>query len=136
MISPAAAAFYLRDENPETSMCIEVTGEAMTSTTTTHSANRTAGGWVLSWLSSRVVDDARAVSGMKLAESVARMQNESQAHVVDFRHELWPHVEELAAELGLTGADAVVLICQPATTEPPPRYEFPRWSHRRFIGGD
>ncbi len=90
-------------------MSIQIADAEMTSDQTRHrAARRPDGVWVLSWLPDRPLDRDQAVTGMTLAEAVASMQDEGRTAVVDHTHQLWPHIDGWASELGLTGPDAVV----------------------------
>ena len=87
-------------------MAITITDDAMTSDVTRHTARVVAGGWQLSWLPGRVLDYDQATTGMVLAEAV-------QAHELTCDHPMWPHIDGWAAELGLSGPDAVVRVSDP-----------------------
>jgi len=68
----------------------------------------------VSWLPLRRLTRDQAVTAMTLAEAVARMQREGRTTVVGHTHRLRPHVDAWAAELGLTGPDAVARVSEPA----------------------
>jgi hypothetical protein len=60
----------------------------------------------VSWLPGRTLDRNSAITAMILADSTA------DEHVRE-GHRLWPHIQGWAAELSLTGSDAVVAASQP-----------------------
>lgn len=93
-------------------MSIRITDELMTSDETPHTARRMEDGWELSWLPGQLVDRNQATTGMVLAEAVAQLQREGQTSVIDHTHRMWPHIDSWAAELGLTGPDAVVRVLE------------------------
>jgi hypothetical protein len=81
---------------------------AMTSDQSTHIARQVPGpsrGWEVSWLPGRTFDRNTAITAMILAEVAAK----DDLHE---GHRLWPHIQGWAAELGLTGTDAVAAISQ------------------------
>lgn len=88
-------------------MSLHITDEAMTSTTTSHTARRTTGTttWAVSWLGDRQLTRNQATTAMTLAEFVA-------AGVTSPAHRHWPHVKNWAAELGLSGQVAVQLAAE------------------------
>jgi hypothetical protein len=91
-----------------------ITDSLMVSDNTRHTAARRPDGtWVLSWLPGRALDRNQAITGMTIAEAVAQIQEEGRAAVIDYTHRLWPHIDGWAAELGLTGPDAVVRASTP-----------------------
>ena len=63
--------------------------------------------WEVSWLPGRVLDRNGATTAMVLADQAG-------VHDLNERHRLWPHIEGWAAELGLTGSDAVNGVSQPS----------------------
>jgi hypothetical protein len=82
---------------------IEITDDTMTSDQTWHKATLTwpAGdGWRVSWLPDRALDRNQAITAMTLAERVS-------AGVGGAGDPDWTFIEGWAAELGLSGADAV-----------------------------
>ena len=54
----------------------------------------------MSWLPGKVLDRNSAITAMTLADLVGEGE-------LTERHRLWPFIEGWAAELGLTGSDAV-----------------------------
>jgi hypothetical protein len=64
------------------------------------------GGWEVSWLPGQILDRNAAITAMTLAE-VASDRDLYEGH------RLWPFVQGWAAELGLTGPDAVARAAQP-----------------------
>jgi hypothetical protein len=90
-------------------MPLTITDTTMTGDKTAHTARHAPGGdcgWEVSWLSGQVLDRNAAITAMILAETAAG---------ADLRegHRLWPHIQGWAAELGLTGPDAVARAAQP-----------------------
>lgn len=86
-------------------MSVRISAAAMVSDTTRHRADRYAhqgpAGWVVSWLPDRRLSYDQAVTAMVLAEVVATEE-------LDCGNRMWPHLDRWAAELGLSGPDAVV----------------------------
>ncbi len=60
----------------------------------------------MSWLPGQTLDRNTAITAMILADTAAE---------TDLRegHRLWPHIQGWAAELGLTGPEAVAAASQP-----------------------
>ena len=91
-------------------MALTISDSSMTSDQTTHTARQAASGhgWEVSWLPGQTLDRNTAITAMILADSTAEP---------DLRagHRLWPHIQSWAAELGLTGPEAVA-----AASQPPP----------------
>jgi hypothetical protein len=76
----------------------------MSSSVTGHTARMTTGTtWSVSWLGDRQLTRNQAITALTLAELVA-------AGVIGPAHKQWPHIKTFAAELDLTGDDAVYLI--------------------------
>ena len=91
-------------------MTLTINDATMTSDQTAHTARQTSGSqhlWEVSWLPGRTLDRNSAITAMVLAD---------QAGVRDLneRDRLWPHIENWAAELGLTGLNAVNRVSQPS----------------------
>lgn len=90
-------------------MSIRIGEHTMISDQTVHYAHRSnlptnpPGGWLVSWLPGRPLSRNQAITAMTLAEAVVTMQDEGALH----DHWLWPHVDNWARELGLTGPDAM-----------------------------
>ena len=90
-------------------MTLTITDTTMTSDETVHTARPARGGqpgWEVSWLPGQVVDRNSAITAMTLAEIAGK----NDLHE---GHRLWPHIQGWAAELGLTGSDAVSRVGQP-----------------------
>ena len=97
------------DPHPEvTAMTLTINDATMTSDQTPHTARHAPGrpGWEVSWLPGRTVDRNTAITAMILADTAA----EEDLHE---GHRLWPHVQSWAAELGLTGPDAIARSSRP-----------------------
>jgi hypothetical protein len=91
-------------------MTLTISDATMTSDQTAHSARQAPGRQHLSevsWLPGRVLDRNSAVTAMVLADQAG-------VHDLNERHRLWPHIDGWAAELGLTGSDAVNRVSQPS----------------------
>ena len=92
-------------------MTLTINDTAMTSDQTAHTARQAPGSqhlWEVSWLPGQVLDRNSAITAMVLADHAGdRDLNE--------RHRLWPFIESWAAELGLTGPDAITQASQPGT---------------------
>ena len=104
-------------------MTVTITDATMTSDQTAHTARLAPGGqhlWEVSWLPGRALDRNSAITAMTLAEIAGE-------HGLDERHQLWPFIQGWAAELGLTGADAINRAARPAG----PRQQHDRESERR-----
>ena len=96
-------------------MTLTINDTTMTSDQTAHTAGQAPGRqhlWEVSWLPGRVLDRNSAITAMVLADQAG-------AYDLNERHRLWPHTEGWAAELGLTGSDAVSRVSQPGA---PGRY--------------
>jgi hypothetical protein len=73
----------------------------------------------VSWLPGRALDRNSAITAMTLADLTGE-------HGLDERHQLWPFIQGWAAELGLTGSDAV----NRAAEQGSPRRQHDRESER------
>jgi hypothetical protein len=88
-------------------MSLKITGTAMTSTQTRHTARAPdGGGWELSWLPGRILTQSQAVTAMTIAEVAATHDLTNNADP------MWPHIDEWAAELGMSGPAAVARVAQ------------------------
>jgi hypothetical protein len=89
-------------------MTLTITGTTMTSDHTAHTARQAPGrnGWEVSWLPGQTLDRNTAITAITLAEVAAK----DDLHE---GHRLWPHIQGWAAELGLTGPDAIARATQP-----------------------
>jgi hypothetical protein len=90
-------------------MTLTITDTTITSNQNPHTARQAPGRphqWEVSWLPGQAMDRNSAITAMLLAEIAAQG---------DLRegHRLWPHIQGWAAELGLTGPDAIAQACQP-----------------------
>jgi hypothetical protein len=86
-------------------MTLTIHDTTMTSDQTAHQAP-SRNEWEVSWLPNQVLDRNSAVTAMILADLVG----EEDPHE---DHRLWPHIRGWAAELGLTGPEAVAAVSQP-----------------------
>jgi hypothetical protein len=83
----------------------------MTSDQTAHTARLAPGSqhlWEVSWLPGQALDRNSAITAMTLADHVGE-------HGLNERHHLWPFIQGWAAELGLTGSDAVKRASEPGS---------------------
>ncbi len=90
-------------------MTLTINDTTMTSDQTPHTARQAPGPqrvWDVSWLPGQILDRNTAITAMILADTAAEE---------DLRegHRLWPHIQGWAAELGLTGADAITRVSRP-----------------------
>jgi hypothetical protein len=86
-----------------TVMALIITGTTITSDHSPHTARQAPGrqfGWEVSWLPGKVLDRDTATTAMILADIAAKGD-------LHHGHRLWPVVERWAADLGLTGSDAI-----------------------------
>ena len=93
-------------------MTLTINDTTMTSDQTGHTARQAHGpqyGWEVSWLPGQILDRNTAITAMILAD----IAGEPDLHE---GHRLWPHIQSWAAELGLSGADALT-----RATQPPPQ---------------
>ena len=75
--------------------------------------------WEVSWLPGRALDRNSAITAMTLADLTSERD-------LNERHQLWPFIQGWAAELGLTGSDAINRAARPAS----PRHQHDRESER------
>jgi hypothetical protein len=90
-------------------MTLTINDTTMTSDHTAHTARQTPGSehlWEVSWLPGRVLDRNSTITAMILADQVGE-------HDLNEQHRLWPIIQSWAAELGLTGSDAVNRVSRP-----------------------
>ena len=91
-------------------MTLTIDDATMTSDQTAHTARQAPGSqhlWEVSWLPGQALDRNSAITAMVLAGHVGERDLSEQ-------HRLGPFIQSWAAELGLTGADAVNQASQPA----------------------
>jgi hypothetical protein len=103
-------------------MTLILTDTTMTSDQTAHTARLAPGSqhlWEVSWLPGWALDRNSAITAMTLADVTGE-------HGLDERHQLWPFIQGWAAELGLTGSDAV----NRAAEQGSPRRQHDRESER------
>jgi hypothetical protein len=79
----------------------------MTSADTPHTATAASDGWEVSWLPGRALDRNQATTAMTIADIVGRRGVGLSDNPV------WPFLDGWAAELGLSGPDAVVRASEP-----------------------
>jgi len=84
-------------------MATKITDQGMFSDQTRHTAKRTESGWLVSWLPGRTLTRNQAVTAMTIAEAVAVHADD----LADSSSKWWLHVDGWAAELAMTGPEAV-----------------------------
>ena len=91
-------------------MTLTIHDTTMTSDRTAHTARQAPArdGWDVSWLPGQVLDRNSAITAMTLADLVGERDLNEQ-------HQLWPFIQGWAAELGLTGSDAINQASQPGS---------------------
>jgi hypothetical protein len=90
-------------------MAVTITDTIMRSDQTAHTARLAPGhqhDWEVSWLPGWLMDRSAAITAMVLADAVGASELHSE-------HRLWPHIDGWAAELGMTGHDAVARASEP-----------------------
>jgi hypothetical protein len=90
-------------------MTLTITDTTITSDHNPHTARQAPGRphhWEVSWLPGQILDRNSAISAMVLADTAGQ----GDLHE---GHRLWPHIQSWAAELGLTGPDAIARASQP-----------------------
>ena len=90
-------------------MTVTITDATMTSDQTAHTARLAPGHqhlWEVFWLPGRALDRNSTITAMILADHVGE-------HDLNERHRLWPIIQSWAAELALTGSDAVNRVSRP-----------------------
>lgn len=86
---------------------LTITDKIMRSTATRHTAAAADDGWTVTWLPGRRLSRNEAITAMAIAQVVG-------GRGVGLSDDpIWPHVENWAAELGLSGANAVVRVSEP-----------------------
>ena len=92
-------------------MTLTINDTTMTSDQTAHTARLAPGSqhlWEVSWLPGRALDRNSAITAMTLADLTGEPG-------LDEQHHMWPFIEGWAAELGLTGSDAINQASQPGS---------------------
>jgi hypothetical protein len=95
-------------------MTLTSTATTMTSDQTAHTARLAPGSqhlWEVSWLPGQALDRNSAMNAMIVADLASDAD-------LNERHHLWPFIESWAAELGLTGSDAISRASRPSTLHP------------------
>ncbi len=88
-------------------MTLSIKDTTMTSDHSAHSARQAPDRrWQVSWLPGQTLDRNTAITAMILADVVSKTD-------LHKGHRLWPHIQGWAAELGLTGPEAVAAASQP-----------------------
>ena len=91
-------------------MTLTIYDTLMTSDQTPHTARHapSRNGWEVSWLPGQTLDRNSAITAMILADLTGEED-------LDEEHKLWRHIQGWAAELGLTGPEAVAAASRPPT---------------------
>jgi hypothetical protein len=85
-------------------MATRISAAEMTGDVTRHTAQAAeGGGWTVSWLSGRTLTQNQAVTAMTIAEAAAEHVDD----LADNGSPWWLHIDGWAAELGITGPEAV-----------------------------
>jgi hypothetical protein len=106
---------------------IRTTGTCMSSPATPHTARAAGDGWEVSWLPGRTLTRTQATTAMVIANVVG-------GRGVGLADDpIWPHLDNWAAELGLSGADAVVRVSEPPIQDDPAAPG--RRTKRQLFGG-
>jgi len=90
-------------------MTLTINDTTMTSDQTPHTARQAPGRphhREVSWLPGQTLDRNTTITAMILTDTAAQ-------HDLHESHRLWPHIQGRAAELGLTGHDAIAHLSQP-----------------------
>ena len=96
-------------------MALTITDRAMISPATVHTASPVTddqyGDWRVSWLPGRNLTRNQAITAMTIAEIAARVPTFTEADglATDYMAKWWPHIDGWAAELGLSGPQAVAM---------------------------
>jgi hypothetical protein len=87
---------------------LTITDTAMSSDQTAHTVRHAPdqNGWKVSWLPGQTLDRNTAITAMTLADTTAELG-------LHEGHQLWPHIQGRAGELGLTAPDAIARASQP-----------------------
>ena len=93
-------------------MALTITDQIMRSADTAHTATPSGGEWTVTWLPGRNLTRSQATTAMMLAQMVGRIPADAGPEAYDSR--FWARADAWAAELGLSGPDAVA-----RTSEPP-----------------
>ena len=90
-------------------MTLTIYDTTMSSDQTAHTARQAPGSqhlWEVSWLPGQALDRNSAITAMTLADLAGEQD-------LNEWHHLWPFIQGWAAELGLTGPDAIARAAQP-----------------------
>jgi hypothetical protein len=96
-------------------MTLTINDTTITSDQNPHAARQAPGclhQWEVSWLPGQVLDRNTAITAMLLAD----IAGQGDLHE---GHRLWPHIQGWAAELGLTGPDAIKRASEPEKSSSP-----------------
>ena len=93
-------------------MALTITAAVIRSTDTPHTArSRGDGTWEVSWLPLRTqLDRNQAITAITIAETIGLIPADAGPDA--YSHKLWALVDSLAAELGLSGPDAVARVSE------------------------
>lgn len=92
-------------------MTLAITDRSMISDVTEHRADESGELWLVSWCPETLLNRNQAITAMTIAETVGRIP--AGAGPEAYSSKFWLHIDGWAAELGLTGADAVARVSEP-----------------------
>ncbi len=94
-------------------MTLTIYDTTMTSDQSAHTARQAPGGRHLweTWLPGRALARNSAITAI----TAMTLANVTGGHDLNEQHHLWPFIESWAAELGLTGSDAIDQASQPGS---------------------
>jgi hypothetical protein len=95
-------------------MALTITDKMIRGASTRHTASSTGDGWIVTWLPAHVLTRRQAAIAMAIAEAVSDGVGLSDDPV-------WPQLDKWAAELGLTGPDALVRVSERPADDPETR---------------
>jgi hypothetical protein len=82
---------------------MKITSKEMVSDLTKHTARATDSGWSVTWLPGRALTQNQAITALTIAEVVRTHCDD----LADTASRWWLHVDQWAAELGISGPYAV-----------------------------
>ena len=91
-------------------MALTITGKLIRSDKTTHTAALGAEGWSVTWLPGRTLTQSQAVTAMQIAQTAGGGLEPGDRR--------WPQLNGWAAELSLSGPDAVVRSTEAPSADP------------------
>jgi hypothetical protein len=104
-------------------MGIKISADDMSSEVTRHTAKRIDDGWAVSWLPGRVLTQNESITAMTIAEVIGG--HDVIGDPLHAGHRLWPHLDSWAAELGMSGPQALAEASLSPEDHEVPRGEWP-----------